>query len=79
MSKFHGNIFLNQSTSILDPFQDFLIADHMKPCMHTLEISISSLNHFVVRPIKTPKSADKKCQLQTFKVTFLYQKLSEFK
>ena len=61
----------------LDTFQDFLIAEHMKPCMHILEISISSLNHVIVRPTKTPKSADKKCQFLTFKVNFLCQKLSE--
>ena len=46
---------------ILDTFQDFLIAEHMKPRMHILEISISSLNHVIVRPTKTPKVADKKC------------------
>ena len=61
----------------LDTFQDFLIAEHMKPCMHILEISISSLNHGIVRPTKTPKSANKKCQFLTFKVNFLCQKLSE--
>ena len=47
--------------SILDTFQDFLIAEHMKPRKHILEISISSLNHTNVRPTKTPKLADKKC------------------
>jgi hypothetical protein len=46
---------------LLDTFQDFLIAEHMKPRMHILEISISSLNHVIVRPTKTPKLADKKC------------------
>ena len=46
---------------ILDNFQDFLIAEHMKPGMHILEISISSLNHVFIRPTKTPKLADKKC------------------
>ena len=56
---------------------DFLIAKHMKPCMHIFEISISSLNRFVVRPTKTPKSAKKNCQFLTFKVTFLCQKISE--
>ena len=45
----------------LDTFQDCLIAEHMKPRMHILEISISSLNHVIVRPTKTPKLADKKC------------------
>ena len=45
----------------LDTFQDFLIAKHMKPHMHILEISVSSLNHVVVTPTKTPKLADKKC------------------
>ena len=47
--------------SLLDTFQDFLITEHMKPRMHMLEISISSINHVIVRPTKTPKSADKKC------------------
>ena len=46
---------------ILDTFQDFLIAEHMKSHMHILKISISSLNHVIVRPTKTPKLADKKC------------------
>ena len=45
----------------LDTFQDFLIAEHMKPRMHILILSISSLNHVNVRPTKTPKLADKKC------------------
>ena len=62
---------------ILDTFQNFLITEHMKPRMHILEISISSLNHVIIRPTKTPKSADKKCQFLTFKVNFLCQKLSE--
>ena len=67
-------VHVHLSIEILDTFQDFLIAEHMKSCTHIMEISISSLNHFVVRPIKTPKSADKKCQFLTFK---LNQKLSE--
>ena len=33
----------------------------MKPRMHVLELSISSLNHVNVRPTKTPKLPDKKC------------------
>ena len=45
----------------IDTFQVFLITEHMKPCMHILEISISSLNHVIVRPTKTPKLADKEC------------------
>ena len=48
----------------------------MKPGMHILEISISSL-HVIVWPTITPKSADKKCQFLTFKVHFLCQKLFE--
>ena len=40
-----------------------------------LEISISSLNHFVVGPTKTPKSADKKCLFLPFKVTFYVKNL----
>ena len=63
--------------SALDTFQDFLIAKQMKPYLHTKEISISSLKHVIVRPTKTPKSADKKCQFLTFKVNFLCQKFSE--
>ena len=60
-----------QQACTLDTFQDFLITEHMKPHMHILEISISSLNYVVVRPTKTPKSANKKCQFLTFKGTFL--------
>ena len=48
------------SVYVLDTFQDFLIIEHMKPRMHILEISILSLKCVVVRPTKTPKSADKK-------------------
>ena len=44
----------------VDTFQDFLITEHMKQRMHILEISISSLNHVILRPTKTPKLADKK-------------------
>ena len=62
---------------VLDTFQNFLIAEHIEPCMHILEISISSLKHLIVRPTKTPKSADKKRQFLTFKVNFLCQKLSK--
>ena len=61
------------STSTLDTFQDFLIAEDMKLRMHILEISIYSLKHVIVRPTK----ADKKCQFLTFKVNFLCQKISE--
>ena len=46
--------------NVLDTFQDFLIAEHMKPRMYILEISISSLNHVILKPTKTPKLADKK-------------------
>ena len=67
-------LFMNR----VDTFQDFLIAEHIKPRMHVLEISMSSLNHVIVRPTQTQKSADKKCQFLTFKVNFLCQKLSEF-
>ena len=45
---------------LVDTFQEFLIAEHIKPRMHILEISILSLKCVVVRPTKTPKSADKK-------------------
>ena len=61
---------------LVNTFQDFSITEHMKPCMHILEINISSLNHIVVRPTKTPKSADKKCKFLTLKVNFLCQKTS---
>ena len=44
----------------IDTFQDFLITEHMKPRMHLLAISISLLNHVIVRPTKSPKSAVKK-------------------
>ena len=52
--------FYGNSYYVLDTFQDFLIAEHMKQRMHILEISISSLNHVIFRPTKTPKLADKK-------------------
>ena len=63
--------------SISDTFQGFLIAEHTKPHVHVLEISISLLNHVIVRPVKPPKSADKKYQFLPFKGNFLCQKLSE--
>ena len=47
-------------TYSIDTFQDFLIAEHIKPRMHILEISISTLNHVIIRPTKTAKSAVKK-------------------
>ena len=48
-------------TWLSDTFQNFLISEHIKPCMHVLEISISLLNHVFVRPTKTPKLAGTKC------------------
>ena len=75
INKVHTTYLVHTYT--LDTFQDFLIAEHIKPRMHILEISISSLNHVILRPTKTPKSADKKWQFLTFKVNFLRQKLSE--
>ena len=38
-----------------------LISEHLKPCMHILKVSISSLNHVIDRLTKTPKLAEKKC------------------
>ena len=52
INKVHTTYLVHTYT--LDTFQDFLIAEHMKP-------GISSLNHVNVRPTKTPKLADKKC------------------
>ena len=54
------------STYVVDTFQDFF----MKPRMHVLELI--SQKHVIVRPTKTPKSADKKCY---FKVNFLGQEI----
>ena len=48
----------------------FLITEHIKPCMHILEISVSSLNHVIVRPTKTPKLADKKMPISDFQSEF---------
>ena len=45
----------------LDTVQDFLIKLGINPRLHILETNISSLNHIIVRPTKTPKLADKKC------------------
>ena len=53
----------------------FYFAEHVKPCMHILEINISSQNHFNVRPTKTPKLADKNVvNLEGFK-NQSYQKM----
>ena len=60
-TKWDPTVTIVEYIGTLDTFQDFLIAEHMKPCMHILEISISSLNHVIIRPTKTPKLADKKC------------------
>ena len=51
----------SSTTFLLAIFQYFLIAEHMKPRMNILEISISSLNQVHVRPTKTPKLDDGKC------------------
>ena len=56
--KIHKEMF---TTYVVDTFQDLLIAEHMKPHMNILEISISLLNHVNFRPTKTSKLADKKC------------------
>ena len=63
------------TTLTVDTFQDFLIAEHMRSCMHILEISISSLNHFVIRPTQTPKSADKKMPISDFQSDFSILKI----
>ena len=55
------------TTYVLDTFRDFLIAEHIKPCMRILEISISSLNHVIVRPTKTPKKCAQFYHLRCFK------------
>ena len=43
----------------LDTVKDFLIKLDMKPCIHPVKISISSLNNVTVRPTKIMNRADK--------------------
>ena len=44
---------------LLDTVQDFLNKLGMKSCIHTVEISIFSMNHAIVRPTKIMNKADK--------------------
>ena len=53
-----GQKYLSFHLYLIDTFQDIVIAEHMKPFMHILEISY--LIQVDVRPTKTPKSAVKK-------------------
>ena len=47
----HHDYYICEACCI-DTFQDFLIAWHMKPRMHLLEIRIFSICHVIVRPTK---------------------------
>ena len=49
----------NTSVCSLDTIQDFLCKLGMKPHMHLMEISISSLNHVITRPTKIIKDVCK--------------------
>ena len=48
-----------------------------QPRMHTLEISIFSQNHVIVRPTRIMNNLLKDCQIRTFKVIFQIQKSME--
>ena len=50
----HRAIYV-RTPSALENVQDFLIKLGIKPGMHTLETSIFSLNHVIVRPTKIMK------------------------
>ena len=65
----------NISTYLVESVQDFLIKLDMKPCINLVEISIFSLNHVIVRPTKTPKSADKKMPISDFQSDFSMSKI----
>ena len=62
---------------LLGTVQDFLIKLGIKPCMHVLKISLFSLNHVIVRPIKIMNNHLKICKIGTFKVIFRHQKSTE--
>ena len=61
----------------LDTVQDFLIKLGIKPCVHTLKISIFSLNHVILRPSKIMNNLLKDSKIRTFKVIFQHQKLTK--
>ena len=57
--------------SPLECVQDFLIKLDMKPCIHLVEISIFSPNHFIIRLTKIMNHLLELLQISTFKVIFL--------
>ena len=69
-----GQKYLSFHLYLIDTFQDILIAEHMKPCMHILEISY--LIQLDVRPTETPKSADKNFAQFYHLKGFKYHKMS---
>ena len=58
----------------VETIQDFLIKLGIKPSLHTLEISIFSLNNVIIRPTKIMNNLLKDCKIRTFKVIFQHQK-----
>ena len=72
-----SQLLLCSGTFVLDTVQDFLIELGIKPRLHILKISIFSLNHVTVRPIKIMNNHLKVCKICTFKVIFQYQKSNE--
>ena len=72
----HRAIYV-RTPSALENVQDFLIKLGIKPGMHTLETSIFSLNHVIVRPTKIMNNLLKDCKIHTFKVIFQHQKSKE--
>ena len=74
---FQKNLPQGNKSAPLECVQDFLIKLDMKPCMHLVEISIFSLNHVIMRPIKILNNILKVCKICTFEVIFQHKKSTE--
>ena len=58
-----------------DTIQDFLIKLGIKPCLHVLKISIFSLNHVIIRPIKKTPQSLQNSYFQSHFLTYAYFQL----
>ena len=76
LSKRLGQALLSKQ-EWLETVQDFLIKLDIKPLMHLLKISISSLNNDILRLTKIMNNLVKDCKIRTFKVIFQCLKLVE--
>ena len=70
-------LIITYSTVGVDTVKDFLFELGMKPHMHTLEISIFSLNNVTVRVNKILNNLLEHLEILIFKVIFQCRKLVE--